>query len=404
MTRRSPRPIAMIIVALAVTACGPKVAPVIGGANPGASGQTASSSAPSTPTATPVPVVVTASIADGATLTANQRIHVNASGGVLGTVTLKAADGSVVADATGVSTWTSPVDLAPGQPFTLEVVTTDSAGTPSTFTRAFTSGPPAHELKTDITPYGDRTVGVAMPITVLLNHDVARTDRAAVEAALTVESDKPFGEGSWAWLSNRELHFRPAEFWPANAHITVHSQLSGVHAGLGIWGTTNRDVTFQTGRAMVLRVNDATHKMTVSIDGAVVRTIPVSLGKTGFETRSGIKVISEKFVQYHMQSATIGVTDKKDPNYYDVVVPYAMRITNSGEFVHGAPWNKLIGKADASHGCTNIPLADAIWLFNRVLMGDPVITTGTNKQMEGWNGLGAEWNYGFSYWKTLSAL
>ena len=46
--------------------------------------------------------------------------------------------------------------------------------------------------------------------------------------------------------------------------------------------------------------------------------------------------------------------------------------------------NKLIGKSDASHGCTNIALADAIWLFNRVLPGDPVVTTGTVKKMEGW--------------------
>jgi len=354
--------------------------------------------------APPVPVVVSASVADGATVLANQHVGLTASGGVLGTVTLAAADGTEVASASNVSTWTSPPDLAPLTSYTLDVTTADSAGTPSTFTRTFTTGAPAMELRTDITPYGNKVVGVGMPIVVIVNHPVTGDARKAVESALTVTADKDYGDGSWAWLSPTELHFRPAEFWPAYTHITVHSKLAGLHAGAGIWGTKDRDVTFQTGRSMVLRVDDATHKMTVTVDGKHIRDILVSLGKPKFETRSGIKIISAKTPTYHMRSATIGVTDKKDPNYYDVTVPYAMRITNSGEFIHGAPWNKLIGKADASHGCTNVALADAIWLYGRVLMGDPVITTGTVKKMEGWNGPGAEWNYGFSFWKTLSAL
>jgi lipoprotein-anchoring transpeptidase ErfK/SrfK len=402
VTRRYARPLSLLIVALTVAACGPRDAPVTGGSSSGKPGSVAATG-PGASASAAVPVVVSASIADGATVTAKQRVRLTASGGVLGTVTLTASDGTVVATATNVSTWTSPADLAPLKSYTLEVATADSAGTPSTFTRTFTTGAPAMELKTNITPYGDQVVGIAMPIVVTLNHPVATKDRAAVESGLTVEADKNFGEGSWAWLSSTELHFRPATFWPAYTHITVHSNLAGVHGGAGIWGATDRDVTFQTGRSMVLRVNDATHKMTVTIDGKLTREVAVSLGKKGFETRSGIKVVSEKFTTYHMQSSTIGVSSKTDPNYYDVTVPLAMRITNSGEFIHGAPWNKLIGKADASHGCTNVSLADATWLFARVIQGDPVITTGTVKPMEGWNGLGAEWNYSYSFWKTLSA-
>ena len=402
MSNRPPRPLALLVVAAALAGCGPKPAalPV---SPPTVSASVVVESPAPTPTP-PVPVIVTTSIANGATLTSTQRVHVSARGGVLGSVTLRRADGSVLTDAADVPSWTSPADLPPLQSYTLEIVTADSAGIESTLTRAFSTAAPATEMRTDITPYGNQTVGVAMPIIVTLTRPVADSDRGVVERALTVTSDKDFGDGSWAWLASNELHFRPAEFWPAYAHITVHSALAGLHFGPGTWGMIDRDVTFQTGRSMILRVNDATHKMSVTIDGEHVRDIAVSLGKTGFETRSGIKVISEKFEKFHMVSATIGEADKKDKNFYDVVVPFAMRITNSGEFIHGAPWNKLIGKADASHGCTNVALADAIWLFDRVHMGDPVINTGTIKQMEGWNGLGAEWNYGFSYWKTLSAL
>jgi lipoprotein-anchoring transpeptidase ErfK/SrfK len=399
--RRYQRAFWPLAVVLSISACGPRAAAPAVAAGPKVVGPVAtSSSAPAGPAA----AVVTVSVPDGATVTPTQRVHVSVAGGVLQTVTLTAADGAVVASDSNVGSWTAPADLPPLQRFTLDVKSANAAGTATDVQQTFTTSAPTTELKTDVYPFGDMTVGIAAPIIVTLNHAVPTSARADVERALTVQSDVAYGEGSWAWLSSTELHFRPAEFWPAHAHITVHVDLANVHVGPGFWGMTNRDVTFQTGRAMVLRVNDATHLMTVSIDGTQVRTIPVSLGKKGFETRSGIKVISEKFTSYHMQSSTIGVSDKKDPNYYDVTVPYAMRITNSGEFIHGAPWNKLIGKADASHGCTNVALADAIWLFNRVLPGDPVITTGTVKPMEGWNGLGAEWNYSYAFWKSLSAL
>ena len=69
-----------------------------------------------------------------------------------------------------------------------------------------------------------------------------------------------------------------------------------------------------------------------------------------------------------------------------------MRITNSGEFLHSAPWNAgYFGRSNASHGCTGMSNADAGWLYSNTLIGDPVITTGTSRQMELGNGYG-DWN------------
>ena len=74
-------------------------------------------------------------------------------------------------------------------------------------------------------------------------------------------------------------------------------------------------------------------------------------------------------------------------------VPYAMRITWSGEYVHGAPWSEWAqGKQDVSHGCTNVSLANGKWLFENSLVGDPVETTGTGRPMEPGNGWGGGWN------------
>ena len=100
--------------------------------------------------------------------------------------------------------------------------------------------------------------------------------------------------------------------------------------------------------------------------------------------------------------ASVGVPG--GPDAYDEQVPYAMRITDSGEYVHGAPWNPDIGAANRSHGCTNVRLDDAIWLYNTMQIGDPVITTGTGKAMERGNSLGGDWNVPWPTWTHGSAL
>src|SRR3712207_8484380 len=47
---------------------------------------------------------------------------------------------------------------------------------------------------------------------------------------------------------------------------------------------------------------------------------------------------------------------------YTLVAKYALRITNSGEFLHSAPWNAAnFGVRNASHGCVGMSIADSAW-------------------------------------------
>ena len=90
-----------------------------------------------------------------------------------------------------------------------------------------------------------------------------------------------------------------------------------------------------------------------------MRTIYVSGGKPGWATRSGIKLIMAKEYNKKMTNEMIGA--KED---YSVRAAYAMRITNSGEFLHSAPWNSAyFGRSNASHGCVGMSNADAGWLI-----------------------------------------
>ena len=99
----------------------------------------------------------------------------------------------------------------------------------------------------------------------------------------------------------------------------------------------------------------AAHTLTITRDGALLRTIPITTGKNGYETRNGTKVIISRETERRMDAATLG-TDKNDPDCYDLVVKYAMRLTWSGEFIHAAPWS--VGQQGSTAGS---PLITPRW-------------------------------------------
>ncbi len=266
------------------------------------------------------------------------------------------------------------------------LVTTFRTGAATRVVRAVIATPAARSL-----------VGVGMPVVVRFTSPV--TDRASVVRALTVRTSRPVGPAAWHWVSATEVHYRPKSYWPARTTITVQAALAGVHAAPGTWGVEGRSLTFSTGRSQILKITNSTHRMAVVVDGRVVRTLPVSMGKPGFATRSGIKVLTAKYLSVRMRSTSIGIPAGSTESY-DLTVPYAMQITSSGEYIHGAPWNPVIGYANRSHGCTNLRLADARWLYGAMLPGDPVETVGTGRAMEPRNGLGGDWNVPWAVWSV----
>jgi lipoprotein-anchoring transpeptidase ErfK/SrfK len=185
----------------------------------------------------------------------------------------------------------------------------------------------------------------------------------------------------------------------------VDVDINSIPAGAGIYGQESRHVDFTVGDAHVYKVNMDTHQMRVFSNGSLLRTIPITTGEEPkFTTRSGVKVILEKFREKRMNSETIGI-DRNSPDGYDIDdVEYAMRVTYSGEFVHAAPWSVgSQGSANVSHGCTGMSTANAAWLYNMTSRGDVVEYTGTDKPMTLTNGYG-DWNLDFADWASGSAL
>ena len=258
------------------------------------------------------------------------------------------------------------------------------------------------KVPANLSPGGDARYGVGQLVTLQFGRDIIR--KKAVERSIQVRSKKALPKGSWGWIDSNTAIYRPKRFWPGNAKIKFQVRLRGVVLGkvgdTKYVGRANTTHILRTDRSLILRIRDAKHRLYVERNGKVVKRFPVSLGKSegGYQTRSGIKIITgEKYARLRM----IG-TDRLSGETWDVVAPYSIRLTPTGEYIHGAPWAYArMGRYNGSHGCTNMYIDDARWLFNRVKPGDPTVTRGTGRPMEVTNGTpGSYWNYPWKQWRS----
>lgn len=385
---------APLLVALALTGCQDATHPVAAAQAAGSVAHPASSVSQARIAITPA--TGTTGVAPSA------RVAVHAGHGALTSVAVTDAGGHPLAGRFSPDRhdWTSSRVLQAAAGYAVAAEAADGADRRATARSTFRTLTPTALLSTSISPLTNTTVGVGMPVVVRLNHAV--TDRAAVQRALTVTTSTPV-PGSWSWLSDREVQYRPQAYWPAHTQVAVGVHLDGVHAGKGVWGDERRTVRFTIGDAVVSTVDVKKLRLTVTRGGKVVRVIPVTTGKAGFLTRGGIKVISEKWRTKVMDAATNG-TSKGSPDYYRLTVQYALRVTWSGEFVHAAPWSVAHqGQANVSHGCVGMSMTDGRWFYEQSRVGDVVTVVNSSRPLEAGNGWTA-WNVPWAQWQAGSAV
>jgi lipoprotein-anchoring transpeptidase ErfK/SrfK len=298
--------------------------------------------------------------------------------------------------------WHSTSPLAADARYTVRVSTENGDGAPGRRTHEFRTGKPAAKKRLDVT-FGPRagTYGVGQPITAVLSAPVRdRASRAVVERALKVDS-VPAVQGAWHWVDDKKLHFRPQEYWPARATIQVRSNLDGIKIGDRLWGGKAKPLKITTGDRVIAVTDAAAHRMTVYKNGEVAREIPVTTGMPGYDTRNGVKVVLAKEGTVRMTSASIGASD-----FYDLIVHHSVRVTNSGEYVHAAPWSTgSQGYANVSHGCTGMSMSNAEWFYDTISEGDIVQVVNSNGDTMApfGNGYG-DWNLDWPKWREGSAL
>lgn len=392
LRRRTSAAVAVLALTTTLAACS---------TGEGATGEDRPGASATSATPAPEPVRLTTSFADPTAVPIDAPVTVSTSGGTLDDVRVTSTAGALEGSVTD-GRWKASTLLEPGTDYTITASATRSDGRSVERTRSFSTVDLTLDEQTFAAVALDgETVGVGMPVVVTF--DLPVTDRALFEKHMQVSST-PSQRGSWYWLSDREAHWRPATYWKPGTDVSVDLAINSLPAGNGIYGQESRSIDFSIGDAVVSRVDVRTHTMRTFINGELARTMPISAGKAGWETRSGTKVIIEKFRRKRMNAATIGV-DESDPEYYDLAnVQYALRVTYSGEFLHAAPWSTgSQGSANVSHGCVGMSLADAAWLYERTSRGDVVEVVGSERQMTLENGYG-DWNLSPADWKSGSAL
>jgi lipoprotein-anchoring transpeptidase ErfK/SrfK len=335
-------------------------------------------------------------------VTVDTLVRVSSANSTITKASLASAKGAVPIEQQG-DAWVATARLEPGTDYVLTALGKAADGRTDTLKRSFRTQALTLNEQTypSVSPLTSDTVGVAMP--VIVRFDLPVQNRELFEKNMTVESSQP-AEGRWAWFGDREVHYRTKDYWPANTDVTVKVLVNSLPAGNGIYGQQDQVVKFHVGEKVVGYVDVSRYTLTVKENDQVIKTIPVSTGDTKHRTRQGTKVIMEKLRKVDMDAATTGV-DSEDDDYYDLEdVEYAMRLTNSGEFLHAAPWSVgSQGRANVSHGCTGMSTANAEWLYGRMKKGDPVEYTGSPRPIEPGNGW-TDWNISWDEWVKKSAL
>ncbi|WP_458246765.1 Ig-like domain-containing protein [Streptomyces sp. MAI_2237] len=293
--------------------------------------------------------------------------------------------------------------LALAAKYTVDAVALDGHGRRSARHTTFTTYVPDERFVGYVTPENRATVGTGMIVSLEFNREIE--NRAAVERAIRVTA-RPAVEIRPHWFGRGRLDFRPEHYWKPGTQVTVDLRLRDVEGAPGVYGIQDRTFSFTVGRSQVSLVDAARHTMQVRRDGALLATVPVTAGSPKHTTYNGTMVVMEMLEVTRMNSRTVGFGGE-----YDIPdVPHAMRLTDSGTFVHGNYWAPdAPGRVNVSHGCVGLrdvkgggSGTPAGWFFDRSLIGDVIEVVHSNdKKVAPDNGLGG-WNMGWKEWKAGS--
>ncbi|MET9257866.1 Ig-like domain-containing protein [Streptomyces sp. NPDC003717] len=296
--------------------------------------------------------------------------------------------------------------LALAAKYTVDAVAVDGRGRRSARHTTFTTYVPAERFIGYVAPEDRSVVGTGMIVSLAFSREI--TDRAAVERAVSVTAE-PATEIRPHWFGKDRVDFRPKAYWKPGTKVTVALHLRDVQAAPGVYGLQDKTVSFTVGRSQVSLVDAAERTMEVRRDGSLLATVPITAGAPTTPTYNGKMVITELLDVTRMNSRTVGFGGE-----YDIPdVPHAIRLTDTGTFLHGNYWAPVdtFGRANVSHGCVGLrdvkgggAHTPAGWFFDRSLVGDVVEVVNSNdKTVAPDNGLSG-WNMDWKRWKAGSAV
>jgi len=328
-------------------------------------------------------------------------VTVSAEDGVLGAVSMVNEDGEAVGGKLSKDglQWATTEPLGYNKRYTLTAEALGLGGATSR-SMTFETHSPENLTMAYVVPSEGEVVGVGQPVAVQFDENIP--NRLAAQQAIKIKTNPPV-EGAFYWLNNREVRWRPANYWKPGTTVEVAVNTYGVDLGDGLFGQENITTHFSIGDEVISRVDDNTKTMTVTRNGQVIKTMPVSMGKDSTPTNNGTYIVGDRRSHMIMDSSTYGVPSNS-ANGYRTEVDWATQISYSGIYVHAAPWSVgSQGYSNVSHGCLNVSSSNGQWFYDNSKRGDVVeITNTVGSVLPGTEGLG-DWNIPWSQWKAGNA-
>jgi lipoprotein-anchoring transpeptidase ErfK/SrfK len=345
---------------------------------------------------------LTASVKDGAVgVSVESPVTVSAEDGVLGAVTMVNEEGTPIAGQLSPDglTWSTTEPLGYNKRYTLTAQSLGLGGVASQ-QMTFQTHSPENLTMPYLLPNDGEVVGVGQPVAVRFDENIP--NRLTAQNAIKITTNPPV-EGAFYWLNNREVRWRPAQYWDPGTTVDVAVNTYGVDLGDGLFGQENITTHFTIGDEVIATADDSTKIVTVRLNGEVVKSMPTSMGKNSTPTDNGVYLVGNRFTHIVMDSSTYGVP-VNSPNGYRTDVDWATQISYSGIFVHSAPWSVgSQGYSNTSHGCLNVSLSNAVWFYDNTKRGDIVEVVNTvGSTLSGTDGLG-DWNIPWEQWKAGNA-
>ncbi|MBY0287551.1 MAG: L,D-transpeptidase family protein [Mycobacteriaceae bacterium] len=342
------------------------------------------------------------SVTDGAVgVAVESPVTVSAEDGVLGPVTLVNDAGRMVKGELSPDglIWRSAEPLGYNKQYTLTAEALGLGGATQS-SATFETHSPRNLTMPYVFPKEGEVVGVGQPVAVRFDENIP--NRFAAQQAITVKTDPPV-EGAFYWVNSREVRWRPAEYWKPGTRVDISVKTYGVDLGDGLFGQDDVTSHFTVGDEVIATADDTTKTMTVRINGEIVKTMPISMGKNATPTDNGTYIIGDRYYFLVMDSSTYGVP-VNSPDGYRTEVNWATQMSYSGIYVHSAPWSVgSQGRSNVSHGCLNVSPQNAKWFYESTKRGDIVEVVNTvGPTLSGVDGLG-DWNIPWEQWKAGNA-
>jgi lipoprotein-anchoring transpeptidase ErfK/SrfK len=352
----------------------------------GGGSTTGSGAVSPSPAAPPVPPVrITVRPGSGNHAKPQHGLSVHVRHGTLVSVDVETTDDAVTGDLNAKATaWHSRWPLQTATLYTVRVTALDTAGRTVTRTRAFRTLTPKTTFSTQIFEGKGVTYGVGMPVMLTFSRPIE--NKKAVERSLRLWASRRI-VGAWYWDGDSALYFRPRSYWPQNVKVRFVGHLDGVEGAPGVYGVHKLRQDWRIGESLIAVASTRDHHVRIYRDRRLWATWPCSTGRPGKDTPNGTYLTIEKHNPQHMVGPG-----------YDLQVPWSVRFTWSGDFMHDASWSVGVqGAANVSHGCVNLSPEHARTYYELSVPGDPVTVTGSPRAGKWDDG----WTVWFLSWKQL---